>query len=740
MEAGEGQHKIGVNVEIGTSVVQGAEAKVDQFVQRLNARLDNLRQRIGDVGGPQFPGVAKALGKKPGEFRNEIEQQIGGVSRSIAGMPEPPATLLAKQRQVEDLFRSMIPSGGDAIGSISELPNFGLLSRGIETFKMKPPTDPAQRRAALSMMSDVSGRLRGDVGGFENKAYDKLGKLYSQRASNPSMSGQIDQEMGEITNRLMEGKIAYAQLQDDLKGFSGKVGDGVKRLHRVLPAYIGTVINTLGQAGTMFANVYAAERTMFDMSSPQAQANAMMSLDILKTREYWRGGARTLGSVAGGIAGGMIGSIVAPGIGTSAGAFAGSYLGAQVLGPIGDIMATVKTAGSEAQQKIFNTFFERSFSNVQRYGGVQRGAYDIAGRIGGAPGSIETDAMGLAGKYAMTPEQSMSSMMAFTNATGSRSGLDRALMYATLRKIPMETMMGYYSSAAGMLGSGDVARGGMSLATLPEAMFGRNLSLQHRESAIGLGSALVTPKNEAEQAMLYQALRRAHPGDSFAQTQIRMRKGILGEGNLSAMMGMMPGNMMPSYILAMTEGKGVNAGLTEELMDRTSTAAGRNSLLRDLANPRSRISKSLNESISPAARFESEEGISSVTSGSKMQRFYASLATEHKKWLDQISSTSEMQNQISTILGGVRDSMISVLTGNTKLGWSDVATEGERVAAKSAVQRIVSHRPGTGRGANSPVIVDDQNEPIVVHNTSRKIRITVIEEPTPAHSRRVSTN
>ncbi len=141
------------------------------------------------------------------------------------------------------------------------------------------------------------------------------------------------------------------------------MGEGGGKGGRMLPAYIGTVINSLGNLGVMGAGLYHAEKTMWDINSPQAMANQMIAKDIYETRTITKGLAGTIGSVGGGIVGAIAGG--------GAGSLVGSYLGGQIMAPIGEMVATFLTASKEAQQKLFNTIFGKAQGNVAC---VQRGS------------------------------------------------------------------------------------------------------------------------------------------------------------------------------------------------------------------------------------------------------------------------------------------------------------------------------------------------------------------------------
>ncbi len=57
-------------------------------------------------------------------------------------------------------------------------------------------------------------------------------------------------------------------------------------------------------------------------------------------------------------------------------------------------------------------------------------------------------------------------------------------------------------------------------------------------------------------------------------TMLRMREGMFGDGNLSAIMRNIPPQLRQEYILALTEGKNVNVGLTRDMMKSAQTEGG----------------------------------------------------------------------------------------------------------------------------------------------------------------------
>ena len=643
------------------------------------------------------------------------------------------------QRDVDGLTQRVKASFVDANKDIQNLGRTGMGQAG--SLGQPPDKDILDRYTVKQQMLKNAIDQYGGMGAGERRNYSsQIKSLMRQVGAEPEeaarkliyetsdaieaargIGGARGQRAISATNRWAESeseRVAGMQADSDMILGRAKelMGEGGGKGGRMLPAYIGTVINSLGNLGVMGAGLYHAEKTMWDINSPQAMANQMIAKDIYETRTITKGLAGTIGSVGGGIVGAIAGG--------GAGSLVGSYLGGQIMAPIGEMVATFLTASKEAQQKLFNTIFGKAQGNVGVFNAVQSLEYTLAARGGGG-----MNFRGFGAKYGLSPTEARQLGTQYMEASGggdegtfrdlieygrshrldmgsvmglsrlsrftgvSMGGGERDKMEAVMSAMGMndatrqefiQRFGGGFNQAAGVLsGPEDIYRAGWSVNMMPEAFYGagniRPGSFATTNEGVqqiqGVYSALATPANDAQRAFMFTAFRRAHPEEGFKSTMLRMREGMFGDGNLSAIMGNIPPELRQEYILALTEGKNVNVGLTRDMMKSASTEGGWSDFVgrwNDVeaqAREQGLYGDAKQKFVSDKMVPLSERGQSTIAeeqaeSGRKIQGFMTNLAVEHEKWLNYVVSTKEAQKEMSEILTGVRDEVMKVLWDN----------------------------------------------------------------------------
>jgi hypothetical protein len=392
-----------------------------------------------------------------------------------------------------------------------------------------------------------------------------------------------------IAKPLKEAQGTLRKDRDDMDSAIVDTERAMSKHTRMIPAYLGTVINTVGQAVQMYANLYRAEKLAFDFSSPAGMATSLMQYDIQKTQTLWGGGGRTLGSVAGGIIGFGFGGV--------AGSLAGSYLGSQILGEAGSAIGIFATADREQKMKMFQQGYSRSATAAQAITPIESMLYNIMSRSGGklnytgASSIIKGNA-----DLGFAPAQSAQIFEAYSKSGGRPEDFRSFLEFSRAERGSIE---GY--------------------------------------------TAMMTPKSQAEQAFMFSALRTAKPKSSLLDIQLMMRGGINDADTRKAMLNAIAGvpkGLRDYYILAMTEGKGVGAGVTRDIMKEFDSGSG--------AFGADKILQKALKSTSGGETAESKIGVAQYELGETIK---ASIRQWNVVWETEMSSflrTARVQDQLTS--------------------------------------------------------------------------------------------
>ena len=678
--------------------------------------------------------------------------------------------------------------------------------------------DPVQRQMLISHVTGYAKQMHREYARrqdeFVREEQERMGLIAGLPSEDERKAamGELNAWRKERLNGLQTDAREIARLDGIVGGFN----DRVTRSGRMLPAYVGTVLNTVGQAGQMYANLYRAERTMFDLSSPEGMANAMMSLNIYKTQAYSRGIASTIGAVGGGIIGGFAGGPFAP-----ATALAGTYLGSQIATPIGEMVATYLSADREAQQKLFNTFFPKSMANVQAFAPVQSAEYTLAARTGWKtrPEQYEAAFKGYGEKFGLGPAEVRQAALAQIEARGRATGtpeeqqaqLETLLKVARANRIDpsqvmalsgisrftgrelvtgagtprnpldlteiakmmavperlgmpkgspmalefMKSIPSYFQAAARVFTRGsEIERAALTQAQMPRVLFGERIEDQNdrgmdwartpqgRQQVEEAMAGLARPKNAAEQAFLFTALRAANPKADVMETMLKMQEGITGKGNLEAIYKALPrGKMGEAMMFALTEGKVENVDLRRQMMKAAGSDEGVNEILKQWRDNQQQAEKpnfsekqqrefgkslDITDKIPDIERAQAKIAESNAEAGRQVKDFYNKLTVEYNDWLNSVTVSASVQREIAKLLEGVRDRSKEILKESGWVNWSDLASPEEKARAEQHLSTI------RGRKGSDVTRMSEEGT-VNILKRQRQEQLDLIE-PIPAHS------
>ncbi len=627
---------------------------VSEGVQRLSTQVRNevrsLEQealQIGKGGGrPPAPTEAPptALGLPP---------PVGLPPQAVEPGKEPPTTQGPEPSGYRPLQKH-VPrpiTTGKAIpelpSTLVDMPSYQLYQTQLAG--LKQIKDPEQLKLTKEFTKEFGKRALGDARKLESSTMKDIEDLLDNFMSmSPKKQAAELERTEEYLNRnyqaLKKIRGESQTIEESMKG----IGDKAERGGRMLPAYIGPAINAIGQGMNMVADLYHARRTMFDLTSPQAMANAMMERDIYETQTMWKRGSGTFGSVAGGIVGGIVGGAGTFGVGAVSGAMAGSYIGSMISEQIGSAVGTYLTADKEAQKKLFNTFFTKGQQNVQAFAPVQSLEYTLAARgFAGTGEEAGKRFAGMSSKYGVMPDELR--QMALTMIESRGKDLPRDLQNSVLHgliafqretRVDAQTVMGlsrvsrfageeftsdetrkvklvmdklnisqaqvgeflksfptYFEQASRVLFSKeDTGKAAWTMIQMPSVM-GKDIAKwasedEGKRRQVGqMMSGLFTPKSEAEEAFLFSSLRKAHPEDSFMQTKMRERKGLWGGDNLESYLKGISKGEEEKIIFSLSSLKDMNPELVEKFMEKMKKEGGRDEILKNLRQAREFASK-----------------------------------------------------------------------------------------------------------------------------------------------------
>jgi hypothetical protein len=594
---------------------------IEQAAQKSKSAVDSIRQNVQELTKQGIGGEGVSI-RNPrigeGETQNYIQNRNLDINESIKRLANSPQV-----KELEERIASL------QTGGIS---------------------DPAKRKVYLDRAKELYKDISGEWSKFRREL-DVAGHGSLLDLKTPFEKISADPSYKEGTAVIDEMSISLENLRNKIDG----VNTSSEKGRQSLPAYIGTVVNTVGQGINMMAKMYAAEKTMFDIGSPQGAVTAETQLDIFKTQQMYSGWSRIAGSIGGGVIGAATGI---PG-----GMLAGSYLGSQITGEIGDALGTYSTADKEAHLKMLMQMWGKNQEISGVYAPLQAGNYAGARMTGLSPDEIEkiskkyvgspegrvakdkegkeyrigvnenglglsqSDTQALIQQYVQSTgrfnEEDFEQYVQMYRHTGIFPGAAGNYTKLTGKSAPMEQLVGEFAkgygitrenrkliddlmqsfaqnvsaSARQLVSPGDITRSAITMTGLPLALWGGEnpwaRTTEGQTQTVQGYSALMTPKSNAEEVFLYRALDKGNMMDTI----LRMREGIFGKGNLQDVVKSLPqGEMGKMYAFSLLDQKGINTEVMKKMIDQLGTEEGRNGLLDKLSGMENKVQEEMQKS------------------------------------------------------------------------------------------------------------------------------------------------
>ena len=525
--------------------------------------------------------------------RRDTPEEVRAANRQVLAENAGVASNRRAEGGREFMNRERIAELRSEIDTFEKSPIATEARKKLESLVSGGVTDPSRRRVIMMSLRESLGEQMREIRNMRARVNDVAIPL-------------MGDERAGLNDQLDESTAKMLVFGDTLN----KVSDTAKRA--ALPQYFTSVASAAISAASTLVQYNKTGELAFDLSTPQGMVNASMQGDITRKKIAFSG----IGSVLG------IGAAaaLAPFTGGMSlmSAFAGLSVGSMAGGALGEYFTTK----DEKELKLLTAKIGRSTSNVMGFLPLQSKLRDISVMSGLGDRAISGEMVGskefkgLAGSYSaqgFSPEQSAQTMSGIMHASGrmSKETLDAIVNFKAGTRIDatgataitrltgkdikggeikaMEAMAGRQGITGGarlqefisnfpqmfqMAGiqftdPKNINRAGWALNEMPDVLFDKNVpewarNPEGRQQIFQGFSSLTNPKSEAERAFMFSALHKE--GSSFIDTSLRMREGIFGKGNLSDILKMIPKGQEEAYLMALTEGKGVNTGVVRQMM------------------------------------------------------------------------------------------------------------------------------------------------------------------------------
>jgi hypothetical protein len=420
-----------------------------------------------------------------------------------------------------------------------------------------------------------------------------------------TIMSQIATVRDPVEQRKMIDKVAEeAGVEKDLSQAQGLKKQGVGRM---LPSYIGTVLNMAGQVVNAYADIAVAEKTMFNIGSPQGMLLTTLQKQIFETQKKWQ----LLNLVGTGI-----GSAIGLSTGIPGAMLAGGYLGGQLAEPLTSALGKYSTINTREKETLYSQFFpqlEQARGAFEKYQGSE---YYLGRYSPYNPNStlrkpldyfkMDMTSLGMPNfNLGLSNADEMAMMTNYFRTRGGAQGGEQAglgywgtrkyeamqqmipgtmLPLANLRKLLGQDMnidtFAAFAARSGMgrgreeealnallANYGQSSRmfmtpGGMTGATymlgLPGMLFGTGTEAgklgQQGQSNIANISQMATPQSDAHRALMYMAIAGGSGrNQSFMDINLRMRQGAMNRNNILDIIRILPKNreLAKAYLAAM---------------------------------------------------------------------------------------------------------------------------------------------------------------------------------------------
>ena len=718
--------KVDIKADLDTSE---AERKAGTLTDNIRTRIEQLQKGVEEY--QYHTGRIEEGARDPGrmEWTEQQERRIKGtheyIKSHLTDVPDSLKQSMSQFEQTRERMEDLRLQGLD----IGETPAAKLFRAQIG--RVSDITDPQQREVARSMAGQFLRQAQREGATIERDLSRRMTEQFAEVEGLPEEEraealGELERQFDKMTQTMAQNKQVLSELNEEWEKHDESIEN---RSSRLLPAYLTTAMNTVAQAGRLWADLYRAEQTMFDLGSPVGMAGSQQQLDIFRTQTLWGGGGRIGGAVAGGLGGLMFGGLP--------GALAGTFLGSMAGGHIGDIMGTYRTAEQQRELQIFQNIAGRSMQYADQFGGVQAQEYTLAARTGwefdprefrerygrfaerygigrGQAGQLEMMFQEARGEGTTDPRlfedmlqlqratrfdpATIMALQRPTRLTGMDIGLEQASMMRVigqrmgidpgsqleqefLQNIPM-----YWQMAGGVYMDPDRLRdAGFTAAQTPQMLFGDEAGgipmLREgggQQQVFQAMQGLLTPRDRAHEALLFQAYTQSPRDDqqSFFDTLLRMREGIFGEGNLEALLRATPrGEGGEAFGFALTEDV-QNVDLRRAIMRMFRTGEIGETVREFMELPpeeQRRMAEELDitDKLPPGEKFRAELETMMTDAGEALQETIISTTKEWEEYITNLMKGQEYQTALADALSSALERLEDVVSTSKWLGYEE---------------------------------------------------------------------
>jgi len=347
-----------IGIKIGASTKGFAEATRD--VSGLDNAISNMQGRVSkamkqlESSAKQVEGVFAQSGQTTGA-RQVAERSYQNSKKNIDDLRKMGYNAEA------DAYEKRLDPGAANVSANQDRLREALDYRLKDSPRYKK-SELLSRRAMETANDPATRRI------YEGMAKEEATRAIAEsKVMRETIMKQIGTVRDPIEQRRQIDKVAEeAGVEKDLIIAQGinKRGTG-----RMLPAYIGTVLNMAGQVVNAYADMAVAEKTMFNIGSPQGMVLTTLQKEIFETKRKYQ-----MLNLLGTGAGMLIGSTMAG----PAGAWAGAYLGGQITEPITSAMGKYNTMDKEQMATFLSQIFPQMDQSRGALESLQESQYGLS--------------------------------------------------------------------------------------------------------------------------------------------------------------------------------------------------------------------------------------------------------------------------------------------------------------------------------------------------------------------------
>jgi hypothetical protein len=585
-----------VGIDIQANFTDNASQGMDNLAQRLRQRVQQMESATRDYESSVERFALTRKSNLKTQLQSQVEAKYGRIEsisaeiekEGLAGRPEIIAVTdrerLERARaiykaQSEGLISGRKPRAVDNPFSFSvmNVESYGsteLLRANISELK-KGTLGTDEKGAFTSVSQDLLSRIRSRYSSGLTRGLSELESEKERIGKLPAEQQQAAlDELSNKQDRLVKTSIASArsiqEFSDSLTEFSEKS----KKAQGGLPSYFMAAVGAVLQVAQSAGQLYHLNRTSFNLDSPAGMANALYGREMGQRSILGQG----IGSALGGGIGLAASWALAPATGGMSllAGMGAMYAGSQIGGGLGSTWASIANTGTEVEQKKFNSAWTKTQQNVaianqaqtasanlRRFknigeagflgldesqiqqaiaqnefgrirGGNDIGAFSEARILAGRDRIPFAEIAPIAGQYKFTKRDI--GIKGF-DAIRSRTGMEGAGRESELVKgiLSIQQM-----SSSAFSDPASIAKSMNYLANLPTNLF-ENESEFGKLGEAGLSkinalSGMVTSSSNAQEALLFRAIKQQNPNATFNEVQLQMREGLANPKNMQALL------------------------------------------------------------------------------------------------------------------------------------------------------------------------------------------------------------